>query len=318
MPRRRFRTLKGVLSLWTRTPMFCIERGPLLVQTLAVCLASRVFTETEFVTDRLGAQIAECLGWKFDRVVTPLENLPCAGLTHIWALGKLAACSIQEKPFVQFDGDVLLFKPLPERLTRSRLIAQSEDFPHFYTSNEMRRAFDLAGFPVGANAYNGGLLGGSDVALVRAYAWAGLEAAAKLRDHAFSGTLASMAVEQYQLGVFAERTGVPVGTLLPLHPTHDEVTAVGYAHLQGGAKRDTHWVARAEALLAREFPAHHARFLDRWPSLAALTARVGHEFSSSYSGSAPLGGELLHHLQGPGAPHRTNAAVDTRSAAAGR
>jgi len=315
---RRPSRLRGVLSLWTRTPMFCIERGPLLVQTLAVCLASRVFTETEFVTDRLGAQIAECLGWKFGRVITALEDFPCAGLTHIWALGKLVACSMQSEPFVQFDGDVLLFKPLPERLTRSRLIAQSHDYPHFYRSNEMHRAFDLAGFPVGANAYNGGLLGGSDVALVRAYAWAGLDAAMKLRDHTFSGTVASMAVEQYQLGVFAQRTGAPVGTLLPLHPTHSEVADAGYAHLQGGAKRDPHWVGRAEALLAREFPAHYARFLDRWPSLAALTTRVEHEFSPSLSGSAPLGGELLHHLQGPRPSHRTDAPVDARSAAAGR
>ena len=298
--------------------MFCIERGPLLVQTLAVCLASQAFTETEFVTDRMGAQIAERLGWKFGRVVTVLEDWPNAGLTHIWALGKLVACSIQEDPFVQFDGDVLLFRPLPERLTRSRLIAQSPDFPHYYTSSEMRRTFDLAGLPLGANAYNGGLLGGADVALVRAYAWAGLEAAAKLRDHEISGTVASMAVEQYQLGVFAERTGVPVGTLLPLRPTHNEIADAGYAHLQGGSKRDPHWVARAEVWLAREFPAHYERFLEMWPSLAALTAPGGHEFHSSSSGSAPLGGELLHYLQEPGAPRHADAAVDARSAAARR
>ena len=39
------------MSLWTRTPMFRIERGPLLIQTLAANLAARVFAETEFVTD---------------------------------------------------------------------------------------------------------------------------------------------------------------------------------------------------------------------------------------------------------------------------
>ncbi len=296
--------------------MFRIERGPLLLQTLAVCLASQAFGETEFVTDRFGAQIADRLGWKFGRVVTVLEDWPSVGLTHIWALGKLVACSIQKEPFVQFDGDVLLFRPLPEWLTRSRLIAQSPDFPHYYTSAEMRRAFDLAGLPPGALPYNGGLLGGADVALVRAYAWAGIEAAVKLRDHGIAGTVASMAVEQYQLGVFAERTGVPVRTLLPLRPTHDEIANAGYAHLQGGAKRDVHWIGHAEALLAREFPAHYARFLEMWPSLAALTAPVGHEFSSSSSGSTPLGGELLHHLQGPGAPRHADAAVDARSAAA--
>ena len=46
------------MSLWTRTPMFRIERGPLLIQTLAANLAARVFVETEFVTDLRGAGIA--------------------------------------------------------------------------------------------------------------------------------------------------------------------------------------------------------------------------------------------------------------------
>src|SRR5438094_10265697 len=98
--------------------MFRIERGPLLVQTLAINLAARVFPEIEFVTDQGGAQIAAALGWKFQRINLALDQFAPDGMEHIWALGKLVACSIQEEPFVQFDGDVLLFKRLPKRLTR--------------------------------------------------------------------------------------------------------------------------------------------------------------------------------------------------------
>ncbi len=47
--------LRGVMSLWTKTPMFVPARGPMLIQTLAVNLAARVFTKTEFVTDLRGA-----------------------------------------------------------------------------------------------------------------------------------------------------------------------------------------------------------------------------------------------------------------------
>lgn len=299
--------------------MFRIERGPLLVQTLAVCLAGQSFAQTEFITDRMGAQIADTLGWRFDRTLTPLEDWPAHGLDHVWSLGKLVACSVQSEPFVQFDGDVLLLRSLPDSLTRSRLIAQSPDHPHFYTSPEMRRAFDLAGLPQGANAYNGGLLGGADVALVRAYAWAGLEAAAKLRDAEINGTVASMAVEQYQLGVFAERTGASVGTLLPLHPTSEEIAKAGYVHLQGGSKRDSFWVSRAEELLAREFPQAYERFVDFWPEVAALTAPHRHEFSVySGSGSGPTGSELLHDLQGARLLRDADLAVDARRAAGRR
>ena len=274
------------MSLWTRTPMFVAQRGPLIIQTLAANLAARVFAETEFVTDKLGAEIAALLGWPFGQVSTPLEDWPADGLTHIWALGKLVACALQEQPFVQFDGDVLLFKPLPKRLTRHRLLAQSPDFPHYYASRDMKAAQVLAGFPPGGAAYNAGLLGGNDVALVRAFAWAGLDLAEKFRECPINGTATSMIVEQYQLGVFARRVGVEVGTLLPLAPSRKQVAKAGYAHLTGAAKRDDKWIAKAEARLAADFPEAYERFLAAWPSLASsVSAAPG---SSSHDSAAVI------------------------------
>ena len=257
------------MSLWTRTPMFVAQRGPLLIQTLAANLAARVFAETEFVTDKLGAELAMRLGWPFGQISTALEDWLADGLTHIWALGKLVACALQEQPFVQFDGDVLLFKSLPKRLTRHRLLAQSPDFPHYYASRDMQAAQALAGFTPGGAAYNAGLLGGSDVALVRAFAWAGLDLAQKFRGCPLNGTATSMIVEQYQLGVFSRRVGVEVGTLLPLAPTRKQVAKAGYAHLTGAAKRDDKWIAKAEARLATDFPAAYERFVAVWPLLAS-------------------------------------------------
>jgi hypothetical protein len=270
--------------------MFVVQRGPLLIQTLAANLAARAFVETEFVTDHRGAEIAAILGWPFGQVCTALEDWPAEGLTHIWALGKLVACALQEQPFVQFDGDVLLFKPLPKRLTRHRLIAQSPDFPHYYTSREMQAAQAVAGFAPGSAAYNAGLLGGSDVALVRAYAWAGLDLAQKFRGCPLNGTATSMIVEQYQLGIFSRRVGVEVGTLLPLAPTRKQVTKAGYAHLTGGAKREPAGVAKSEARLAAEFPEAYERFLACWPLLAASVTdtHAGSDVSGSSSLIAPL------------------------------
>ena len=273
------------MSLWTKTPMFVPTRGPMLIQTLAVNLAARAFTETEFVTDKRGAEIAAAFGWPFGHVSTALEDWPADGLRHIWALGKLVACAFQERPFVQFDGDVLLFKPLPKRLTRHRLIAQSPDFPHYYTSREMRAAQDIAGFARGGAAFNAGLLGGNDVALVRAYAWAGLDLAQKFRGCLLNGTTTSMIVEQYQLGVFSRRVGVEVGTLLPLAPTRKQVAKAGYAHLTGAAKREDTWIAKAEARLAADFPDAYARFLSAGPLIASTAESVG-ETASSDSAAA--------------------------------
>ena len=69
------------MSLWTRTPMFVPTRGPMLIQTLAVNLAARVFAETEFVTDQRGAEIAALLGWPFGKVSHAARRLAC-GRAH--------------------------------------------------------------------------------------------------------------------------------------------------------------------------------------------------------------------------------------------
>ena len=121
--------------------MFRLERGPLLIHTLAVCQAARVFPEVKFVTDLQGAQLADRLGWKFDAVDTSLEGFQPEGLTHVWALGKLVACGLQTKPFVHLDGDVILLKPLPRRVCHAPIIAQSQDHWHYYEGPDMEAAY---------------------------------------------------------------------------------------------------------------------------------------------------------------------------------
>ena len=105
------------------------------------------------------------------------------------------------------------------------------------------------------------------MALVRAFAFAALELARKFAHCDLNGTTTSMMIEQYHLGVFAARTGVPVSTLLPSRPPQSQVTRAGYAHLTGGAKRSPLYVARAEARLQRDFPEAHERFLAGWQQL---------------------------------------------------
>lgn len=280
---------RGVMSLWTQTPQFTIRRGSLLLQTLAANLAANAFAETQFVTDELGAELAAILGWPFGEVSTALETWPADGLQHIWALGKLAACTLQSGQFVQFDGDVLLFKPLPESFTSSRLLAQSEDYPQFYESVNLRTAREVAGLPPGATAFNAGLIGGADASLVRAYAWTGLELAEKFRGSEINGTAVSMMIEQYQLGVFSERVGVPVATLLPLHASKEQIEEAGYSHLWGSSKHSPKWLSRVEARLARDFPEAHARFIEGWrkiatrlPSPAPCGSGIGEPFASEF------------------------------------
>lgn len=249
--------------------MFRPARGPLLVQTLAVCLARRAFPEVEFVTDRRGADLAAALGWKFGNVNLALERLDDPGLLHIWALGKFLALLEQSGPCVHVDGDVLLFKPLRAKLEAGRLIAQSPDVAAYYLGDDMLEGLRLLGLPAGARPYNAGLLGGADVPLVHDYAHASLELAERFRGlvETLNGTTASMLVEQYHLGAFAARRRAAVRTLLPEAPTRRQMILAGYAHLIGSHKRHPFYVGKVEARLARDFPEAYACFLAGWPTV---------------------------------------------------
>ncbi|MHA3773677.1 DUF6734 family protein [Verrucomicrobiota bacterium sgz303538] len=245
--------------------MFRLERGPILVTTLAIALARSAFGEVEFVTDSHGAKIAETMGWRFDGVNTALDRLELPGCSHVWAAGKLEALRIQERPCVQFDGDVLLLsEELPAELLAAPLIAQSPDIPAFYLGRDMERAFAISGLPRGFSPYNAGLIGGADVSLVQDYAAEGLDLVRKFAgtEHQVNGTTISMLCEQYHLGRFAAQRGVKVGALLPMHPTVEEVKRAGYAHLVGSHKRNPFYVAKVEARLATYFPMIYARALD--------------------------------------------------------
>lgn len=262
--------MNGLISLWTGTPMFRHRRSHLLVTTLAHCLAMESFGKVEFVTDFYGIELAERLGWRFTSILPALESLNDCKTKHIWALGKLVALLTQDKPVCQIDCDVYLHKPLPERILKAPLLAQSVDYPQWYEGINMQEAIKTAGLPEGHLAYNAGLLGGCDIPLIHDYATASLELAKRfegVEDQMNEGTAISMVVEQYHLGVFARRKGVRVETLLPIHPTREEWHAAGYTHLHGAAKRDRYYLERTEERLKKQFPSHYSSFELGWHEL---------------------------------------------------
>jgi hypothetical protein len=261
----------GVFSLWTQIPMFRLERGPLLIHTLSVCQAARVFPELKFVTDAQGAQLAESLGWCFAKIETSLEGYQPEGLQHIWALGKLAACELQDRPFVHLDGDVILLKSLPRRVTCAPMIAQSQDHWHYYEGSDMDVAYTISGLPRHLPKFNAGLIGGTNIGLVREFTAYSRWLAEKFRDCPLNGTTTSMMVEQNALGVFAEQKGVQIGTIIATPDDERGAELAGYTHLHGSAKHDEHWIHRAELRLAREFPETYQRMLE---GLAALNLNV--------------------------------------------
>lgn len=249
--------------------MFRVDRRLLLIHTLASCFAANAFKVTELVTDSRGLEIADRLGWKYTNYQNAFDDLAPEGMTHIWALGKLTALTLQHEPFCHLDNDVLLYSPLPTRMKTARLIAQSKDIPSFYKGPDMEAALVRSGFPKHGAAYNVGLIGGADVELVRRYANSALTAAKRFEGCEINGTTTSMVLEQYYLGVFAREHRVPIEEMIPIptHCTDDDYQTAQYVHLAGDCKYKTEWLDRCEKLLREKFPDAYRRFEEGWKVL---------------------------------------------------
>jgi hypothetical protein len=140
--------MRAVWSFWPAPYRACSgrtwrePRHHLLAWGLSLGLAREHFDETVLVTDREGkALLVDRLGLQFDHVVTELERL--RGVDEgWWTLGKLAAYSVQDRPFVHLDTDVFLWRPLPAGLQTAAVVAQCPEW-HKYGSGSSEPGFGL-------------------------------------------------------------------------------------------------------------------------------------------------------------------------------
>ena len=265
--------MRFVTSLWTGTDRFKVRREPLLVQTLAHCLAEKHHGEITFSTDKGGEILARELGWNV-RIERWLDDMPRTGLRKIWAIGKLWTLIKAGGPVLQFDGDVLTLSPLPKSFLAGGFLTQSKDYEIGYYMENARLARQILGYPDGWTPYNCGLIGGNDYDQVKAYAERGLSDAWKLAGSTISGTTLSMQIEQYLIGGI-----VPdVQTLTSGHPYITDFAGLDYTHLAGERKHDPVAVALVTEILEREFPDALDKFNTGWQRILRTPNHRLHRF----------------------------------------
>lgn len=88
--------------------------------------ASKHFDEVELVTDSVSWIEIEKLRLPFTSVKTTLDNIPDT-FKGFWALGKLYAYAVQDKPFIHIDNDVILWEKLPDWALNAPLLVQQEE-----------------------------------------------------------------------------------------------------------------------------------------------------------------------------------------------
>ncbi|MBN8712744.1 MAG: hypothetical protein J0H50_02045 [Xanthomonadales bacterium] len=284
--------MRAVWSFWSK-PFLARQgrtwRSPehhLLAWGLSLRLARRHYPDTLLVTDKAGkALLVDRLGLEFNDVSTDLETLRDADAGW-WALGKLFAYAMQDRPFLHLDTDVFLWKPLPTALTDAQVFAQAPEFhpPLDLCSGpaEVEAAFARHGLslPVewewsrsrGEAVYreeNCGIVGGQNVGFLHHYAELGLRL---VRDSAHAPAWDelpdkdgyNMMVEQLLLAACLDYhglhptspwRGVHIRYLFPVWADAFEpsrTAQAGFTHLLGCAKSDPVVARRLERRMQYE------------------------------------------------------------------
>ena len=132
-----------------------------------------------YCNSRVASLLRDEVGLPYTNYLVTHDKLDIVN-RELWALPKIYTYSLQTSPFLHLDGDVFLFKKLPDELLNSGLIAQNmEVATEYYTSAQKKIMTHFTYFPDCVNAdfissepikaVNAGILGGQDTAFFKDY-----------------------------------------------------------------------------------------------------------------------------------------------------
>jgi hypothetical protein len=265
--------MRAVWSYWSRPieahkegNAWCQPIHHLLAWGLSVRTAMRHYPESVLITDNPGRRLlVDRLGLPFTHVSTELERLRGVD-PKWWALGKLVAYSLQDRPFLHVDTDVFLWNRLPVHLEEAPVFAQNPEYPGVHPvggpggPHEIEHVFASAGvqLPVewqwersrDASHYpeeNCGIVGGNRVDFLRYYANLALDlvlnpgragAWARVGNKSYNGIveqfLLAACVGYHRHNPRSPFKGVRVAHLFRSHPEAYEFKPsppVGFTHL---------------------------------------------------------------------------------------
>ena len=249
---------------------------------LAIEMASRHFPEVHMVGTRWSNDL-------FKQVEVPVTNYndkleEMKGISQYWwARGKMVAYTLQEKPFVHIDNDVLLWKPLPQRVLEAELCFQSFE-PHnqsgygYYNllkkstwSKAIVRPDIILNNEVTDYSYNCGICGGHYLNIFKL--WLSLSAEyifAPENQKLFFETARQDLIhqnlihEQYFISSLVKALGLRDRVEVIAENVNDipTVTGDGYTHLWGTSKKERRYMSRVAKRLERENSQLYKRVID--------------------------------------------------------
>jgi hypothetical protein len=291
--------MRAVWSFWSKP--FHAYKGSIWGQPLQHMLAWGLslhtarahYPETVLITDTPGKRLlVDQLGLSFTEVSTELDRLKDVSIDW-WAIGKLVAYSLQDRPFLHIDSDVFLWKPLPAHLESAPVIAQAPE--HFYSADQLSRPQQMEQLfadhnlplpvewewvrsrdPHHMRQENCGVLGGSDTAFLRYYANLGIDLATNPKHQSawmnstnkesynwlLEQFLLAACIDYHRFHPDSPHRGISIKYLFSSFEQGfdpNEAARAGFTHLLGGSKSHSAIVKRLEARIRRDDPAYYRR-----------------------------------------------------------
>jgi hypothetical protein len=253
---------------------------------LSVLQLRQFYDEVELVTDAAGkAILIDTLNLPYTSVQVVLDEALAAYPHELWALAKIYAYSVQDKPFLHVDGDVYIWKRFENRIEQAPLVAQNFeiDFP-FYREplNTMQGTFQNLptcmfneineGKPIFSS--NAGVIGGQDFGFFKEYkklAFGIIDSNVQTLTKIAYNYL-NICIEQFLYYCLAKEKGVALNYVIdnqgqfdPTYPGFANFHKVPfddwYIHCMAEYKRQEVVVRHLSKRLRQDYPSYYYRIL---------------------------------------------------------
>lgn len=216
---------------------------------LSTLMSKKWADEVELVTDRKGYNLlVKDLKIPFDNVKVELDTLNKID-KKFWAIGKLHACLLQDKPFMHLDMDVFWFKKPPARILKAKACFQNwetDEYSHQYYRRLIENCHDTPELKmhkyvdfskVKLNAVCCGFMGYNDLTHIPEWYDLALDYINTAGRIADPNNVPSIMFEQYFISNLLQHYKVPITTLGKQWVDEKDARKYGYTHLISQSKR---------------------------------------------------------------------------------
>ncbi len=288
--------MKFVQTFWTGAASEKVKTSPLRLKAgwytseyhwmswaLSCLQLLKLYGQVELVTDKLGKEILiDSLGLPYTSVSLAQEE-PVAGMRpELFSLAKLKTYSLQKEPFIHVDGDLFLFRPLPDSILKAGLLSSNPEADLFFNAEIVKKVhekgFDLPIHLKGLDAEpylfssNAGIIGGHDLSFIENYTRHAFDFVSANRDLLNQSTPdgINFLIEQISFFYLARQQQKQIAYVSPEPVTdplyHDfirvaDIPDVPMVHAVGGCKRFPFMLDHLAKRLRLHYPEYYYRIL---------------------------------------------------------